>query len=197
MRETWVQSLGREDSPGEGNGNPIFLPGKSHGRRSLVGYSPRGCKESDTTELLHFHFHSWETLWTARRSNQLILKEINPEYSLEGLMMKLKFQYFGNLMQRANSLQKLYVKSLHTMYVCTKKIFKIQINLSLDAGKDWRQEEKGTTVDKMVGWHHQLKGHEFEQAPAEGKGQGRPACCSPWSCKESDTTEQLNWTELR
>jgi len=84
------------------------LPGKSHGRRSLVGYSPRGCKESDTTELLHFHFHfhSWETLWTARRSNQLILKEINPEYSLEGLMMKLKFQYFGNLMQRANSLQK-------------------------------------------------------------------------------------------
>ena len=106
MRETWVQSLGQEDSPGEGNGNPLFLPGKSHGQRSLVGYSPRGCKESDMTGLLHFHFHSWETLWTARRSNQLILKEINPEYSLEGLMMKLKFQYFGNLMQRANSLQK-------------------------------------------------------------------------------------------
>ena len=68
--------------------------------------------------------------WTARRSNQLNLKEINPEYSLEGLVLKLKIQYFGHMMQRADSLEK------------------------TDAGRDWGQEEKGTTEDEVVGWHH-------------------------------------------
>ena len=62
-----------------------------------------------------------------------------------------------------------------------------------DAGKDWRQEEKGTTEDEMVGWHHQLDGHEFEQALEVGDGQKSLACCSPWGHKESETTE---WTEL-
>ena len=61
-----------------------------------------------------------------------------------------------------------------------------------DAGKDWRQEEKGTTEDEMVGWHHWLNGHEFEQAPGDGEGQGSLVCCSPWGCKESDMTEWLN-----
>ena len=65
-----------------------------------------------------------------------------------------------------------------------------------DAGKDWRQE-KGTTEDEMVEWHHRLNGHEFEQGPAVGDGQGGLACCNPWGRKESDTTEQLNWTEGR
>ena len=65
-----------------------------------------------------------------------------------------------------------------------------------DAGKDWRQEEKGTTEDEMIAWHHRLNGDEFEQAPGAGEGQGCLACCSPWGCKESDTTERLNWTEL-
>ena len=69
--------------------------------------------------------------WTARRSNQSILKEISPEYSLEGLMLKLKLQYFGHLMQRTDLLAK-----------------------DPDAGKDLRQEEKGTTENEMVGWHH-------------------------------------------
>ena len=64
-----------------------------------------------------------------------------------------------------------------------------------DAGKDWRQEEKGKTEDEMVGWHHPLDGHEFDQAQRVGNGQGSLACCSPWDHKESDTTEQLNWTE--
>ena len=66
----------------------------------------------------------------------------------------------------------------------------------LDAGKDWRQEEKGMTEDEMVGCHHQFNGHEFKQAPRVGDGQGSLACCSPWGRKESDTTEWLNWTEL-
>ena len=63
-----------------------------------------------------------------------------------------------------------------------------------DAREDWRQEEKGITEDEMVGWHHWLDGYEFEQAPGVGDGQGSLAYCSPWGCKESDTTEQLNWT---
>ena len=64
-----------------------------------------------------------------------------------------------------------------------------------DAGKDCGQEEKGTTEDEMVGWHHQLNGHEFEQALGVGDGQGGLACCSPWGRKESDMYEQLNWTD--
>ena len=75
--------------------------------------------------------------WTARRPNQSTLKEINPEYSLEGLMLKLKLQYFGHLMRRADSLEK------------------------TDAGKERGQEEKGMTEDEMVGWHHQIDGHGF------------------------------------
>ena len=66
-----------------------------------------------------------------------------------------------------------------------------------DAGKDWRQEEKGTTEDETVGWYHWLDGHEFEQAPGVGDGQGSLACCSPWGLKQSDMTEQLNWMELK
>ena len=69
--------------------------------------------------------------WTARRSNRSVLKEINPEYSLEGLMLKLKLQYFGHLMRKSQLIRK-----------------------DPDAGKDWRQEEKGMTEDEMVGWHH-------------------------------------------
>ena len=66
-----------------------------------------------------------------------------------------------------------------------------------DAGKDWRQKAKGTTEDEMVGWHHWHDGHEFEQAPGVGDGQGGLACCDSWGLKELDTTEWLNWTELK
>ena len=106
---------------------------------------------------------------TARRSNQSILKEISPEYSLEGLMLKLKLQYFGHPRQRTDSFRK-----------------------DPDAGKDWGQEEKGGAEDGMVGETHQLNGHEFEQTLGDGEGQGGLVCCSPWGHKESDTTERLN-----
>ena len=66
-----------------------------------------------------------------------------------------------------------------------------------DAGRDWMQEEKGTTEDEMAGWHHWLDGHEFEWSPGVCDGQGGLACCDSWGCKESDTTERLNWTELK
>ena len=77
--------------------------------------------------------------WTARRSNQSILKEISPGCSLEGLMLKLKLQYFGHLMRSVDSLEK-----------------------TLMLGRDWGQEEKGTTEDEIAGWHHRLDGHESE-----------------------------------
>ena len=63
-----------------------------------------------------------------------------------------------------------------------------------DAGKDWGQEEKGTTEDEMVGWHEKFNGHEFEQGPGVSDGQGSLVCCSPWGCKVSDSNERLNWT---
>ena len=110
--------------------------------------------------------------WTASRSNQSLLKEINPGTSLEGLMLKLKLQYFGHLMRRVDSLEK------------------------TDAGRDWGQEEKGMTEDEMVSWHHRLDGCEFEWTLGVGDGQGGLACCDSWGRKESDTTEWLNWTEL-
>ena len=66
-----------------------------------------------------------------------------------------------------------------------------------DAGKDWGQEDKGTTEDEMVGWHHRLNGHEFGEAPGVGDEQGGLACCGSWGHKESDTTDQLNGTELK
>ena len=108
-------------------------------------------------------------LWTAKRSNQSILKEISPGCSLKGLMLKLKLQYFGHLMQRADSLEK-----------------------DTDAEKDGGQEKKGMTEDEMVGWHHRLNGHGFGWTPGVGDGQGGLACCGSWGCKESDMTEQLN-----
>ena len=88
-------------------------------------------KKAEHQRIDTFELWCWRRLlrvpWTARRSNQSVLKEINPEYSLEGLMLKLKLQYFGQLMWRANSFRKDH-----------------------DAGKDWRWEEKGTTEDEMV-----------------------------------------------
>ena len=100
-------------------------------------------KKAERWRIDAFKLWCWRRLlrvpWTAKRSNQSILKEINHEYSLEGLMLKLKLQYSGHLMQRVDSLEK-----------------------NPDAGKDWRQEEKGTTEEEMVGWYHRLNGHEFE-----------------------------------
>ena len=112
-------------------------------------------------------------LWTARRSNQSILKEISPGCSLEGLMLKLK---------------------LLILWLPDAKSW--LIGKDPDAGRDWGQEEKGTTEDEMVGCHHWLSGHGFGWTPEVGDGQGGLACCGSCGCKESDMTEQLNWTEL-
>ena len=119
-------------------------------------------KKAEHRRIDAFELWCWRRLlrvpWTARRSNQSILKEISPEYSLERLMLKLKLQYFGHLMGRADSLEK------------TPRLGKIES----------RRRREG---QKMVGWHHRLDGHEFEQAPGDGAGQGNLACCSPWGHK--------------
>ena len=97
--------------------------------------------------------------WAARRSNQSILMEINPEYSLEGMMLKMKMKMIlGRLVGRADLLER---------------------------SRGWeRQEEKGMTDDDMIGWHHQLNGHEFGQTPGDSEGQRELACCNPWGHKE-------------
>ena len=97
--------------------------------------------------------------WTARRSNQSILKEIIPEYSLEGLMLKPKLQYFGHLMRRTESLEK-----------------------TLMLGKIEGRRRSGTTEDEMVEWHHRLDGHGFEQAPGVGDEQGSLGVLQSMGC---------------
>ena len=102
--------------------------------------------------------------WAARKSNHSILTEINTDYSSKDLMLKLKLQYFGHLMRRTDSLEK-------------------TLMLGKTEGK-----EKRVTEGEMVGWHHRLNGHKFEQTLGDSEGQGSLACCRPWSHKGSDTT---------
>ena len=132
-------------------------------------------KKAERQRIDAFELWCWRRLlrvpWTARRANQSILKEISPGCSLEGLMLKLKLQYFGHLMQRADWFA--------------------------DAGKDWRQEEKGMTEDEMVGWHHRLYGHGFGWTPGVGDGQGGLVCCGSWGCRvRHDWAIELNWTKV-
>ena len=107
-------------------------------------------------------------LWTIRRSNQSILKEINSEYSLEGLMLKL--QYFGHLMWRADSPEK-----------------------TLMLGKTEGKRKRGRQGNEMVRWHHWLNGRESEQTPGIGDGQGSLVCCSPWGSQSQ--TRLSDWTD--
>ena len=135
-------------------------------------------KKAERRRIDAFELWCWRRLlrvpWTPRRSNQSILREINPEYSLEGLMLKLKLklQYFGHLIQRNDSSEKI-----------------------LMLGTIEGRRGKGTTEDEMVGWHHSLDGHEFEQAPQTGDGQGDLVCCNPCGCRVwHNWATKLNWT---
>ena len=127
----------------------ITFPKKVHLVKAMVfpvvmyAYESWTIKEAEHQRIDAFELWRWRRLlrvpWTARRSNQSILKEISPEYSLEGLMLKLKLQHFGHLMQRTGLIWK-----------------------APDAVKDWRHKEKGMTEDEMVRWHHRPNGHEFK-----------------------------------
>ena len=120
-------------------------------------------KKAECRRIDAFELWCWRRLlrvpWTARRSNQSMLMEISPEYSLEGLMLKLKLQYLGHLMRRTDLVEKTLM------------------------------EEKGTTEDEMEGWHHRHNGHGFGWTPGVCDGQGGLACCCSWGRTESDTTE--------
>ena len=105
--------------------------------------------------------------WTARRSNQSILREINNEYSSERLMLKLK------------------------LLIWSPDVNNQLIGKDLDAGKEPKQKEKSVSEDEMAGWHYRCNGHELGQTPGDGEGQEGLACCSPWGCKESDKIGQL------
>ena len=126
-------------------------------------------KKAECQRIDVFKLWCWRRLlripWTAWRSNQSILKEIKPEYSLEQLMLKLKFQYFSHWMQRADSLES---------------------TLMLEKIEGRREGE-----DEMVGWHHRLNGNEYEQTLGDGEWQGSLVHCSPWGHKKLNTTEQF------
>ena len=136
-------------------------------------------KKAECRRIYAFELWCWKRLlrvpWTTGRSNQSIWKEINLEYSLEGLMLKLKLQYFGHLMRRTDSLEK------------TLKLVKIEGRRR----RGWQRRE-------MVGWHHRLDGHEFESTPGVGDGQGGLACCKSMGSQRvgHDRTELRDWTEL-
>ena len=143
----------------------------------MCGWESWTIKKAEHERIDAFELWYWRRLlrvpWTARRSNKLILREINPEY----LWKEWCWSWSSN-----------------TLTTWSK-----ELTLRKDpvAGKDWRQEEKGMTEDEVLGWHHWLNGHEFEQTLGDGEGQGGLVCCGSWGRKESDTTEQLNWTELK
>ena len=158
----------------------IALPTKVHLVKAMVfpvvmyGCESWTIKKAECQRIDAFELCYWRRLlrvpWTARRSNQSILKEISPECSLERMILKLKLQYFGHLMWRTDSLEK-----------------------TLMPGKIEGRRRRGRQ-DEMVGWHHRLSGHQFEQAEGVGDGQGSLACCSPWGHKE--WIRLSNWTEI-
>ena len=128
-------------------------------------------KKNECQRIDAFELWFWRRLlrvpWTSRRSNQSILKEISPEYSWEGLILKLKFQYFGHLMGRTDSLEK-----------------------TLMLGKIESRRRRGWQR------HHRLDVHVWTSSRSWWWGQGSLVCCSPWGHKELDTTEWLNWTDI-
>ena len=152
-QEMWVWSLGRED--------PLEKEMATHS--SILAWripwmeEPGGLQSTGSQRV----GHDWATTSIHFTS---ILKEINPEYSVDDETPILWPPESNNWL----------------------------IRKSPDAGKDWGQEEKWTAEDEMVGWHYWLNGHDFEKALGIGDGQGSLGCCSPWGCKESNVTEQLN-----
>ena len=143
---------------------------------AMYGCKSWTIKKSEHWRIDAFELSCWKKLlrvpWTARRSNQSILKEISP-----GIL--------GRTDAKAET---------PILWPPLVKIW--LIGKDSESGKDWEQEEKGTTEDEMARWHHHLDGHEFQWTLGVGDEQGGLACCNSWGHKELDTTERLNWTEL-
>ena len=141
----------------------------------MYGQESWTIKKTECWRIDAFELWCWRRLlrvpWTARRSSQSILKEISPEYSLEGLVLKLKLQYFGHLMWRPNSFEK-------------------TLMLGKTEGRRRRRRQSMRWLDGIT------NGHAFEQTLGLDDGQGGLACCDSWGHKELDTTERLNWIHL-
>ena len=222
--DPWVRKISwrREWLP-----TPGFLPGEFHRQRSLVGYSPWDCKESDMTEwlslslilylpvdsfivpMLHLGGTSVALLIAVCcccccclvAKSYLTLCEPK-DYSLQGSSVLgisqariLEWVVISFFMIAVYPVPKMLVA--HGIEAAAPILWPPDaknwlIGKDPDAGKDWRQEEKGRTEGEMVGWHHQLDEHEFEQAQGVGDEQGSLAWFSPWDHKKSDTTEWLN-----
>ena len=158
----------------------ITLPTKVHPVKVMLfpgvmyGYKSWTIKKVESQRIDAFELWCWRRLlrvpWTARRSNQSILKEISPEYSLERLMLKLKLQYCGHMRWRTDPVEK-----------------------TLMLGKIEGRRRRGWQRMRWFGQHHWLDGHEFKQAPRVGDGQGRLVCCSPWGRKRLSDWTELNW----
>ena len=148
----------------------------------MYGYESWTIKKAEPWRIDDFELWCWRRLlrvpWTARKSNESILKEISPEYSLEGLMLKLKLQYFGHLMQRTDSLEK------------TLMLGKIEGRRR----RGWQRMRWLDGVGWSDSWTLRIDEHEFEQAPGVSDGQGSLVCCSSLGLKELDMTEGLDWT---
>ena len=162
----------------------ITLPTKVHLVKAMVfpvviyGCESWTVKKAESQRIDAFELWCWRRLlrvpWTARKSNQSILKEIDQSWV-----------FFGS-----NDAK------VETPILWPPHVKSWLIGKDSDAGRAWGQEEKGTTEDEMAGWHHGLDGHKFGWTPGAGDRQGGLECCNLWGRKESDTTEQLNWTEL-
>jgi len=136
-------------------------------------------KKAECWRIDTFELWCWRQLlrvpWTARRSNQYILKEISPDYSLETLMLKLKLQYFWPPVWRTDSVEKPLIQR------------------KIEGGRRRGWQRMRWTEDEMVGWHHWLNGHEFEKALKVGNGQASPVCCSRWGHRVGP--DWVNWTD--
>ena len=159
----------------------ITLPAKVRLVKAMVfpvviyGCESWTVKKAEHRRIDAFELWCWRRLlrvpWTARKSNQSILKEI--------------WVFFGRNDAKAE-----------TLVLWPPHVKSWLIGKDFDAGRNWGQEKKGMTEDEMAGWHHWLDGREFEWTPGVGDRQGGLVCCYSWGHKESDTTDWLNWTEL-
>ena len=179
----------------QGNANQIHkkIPHLTPVRLAIIKKTNncwRACRKKRT--LIHCWWECklahqvWKTVWITLKKLKIELRS-NPQFYFWVLIWRNKLIQidFGRTVAKAETpiLWPPHAKSW-------------LIGKDSDAGRDWGQEEKGTTEDEMAGWHHRLDGHEFGWTPGVGDGQGGLACCSSWGRKELDTTEWLNWTPI-
>ena len=199
---------------------PVLLPGKSHGRRSLVGFSPWGREESDMTERLHFYF-SVSCIGEGNGNPLQCSCLENPRdgrawwaaiYGVAQSRTRLKWLSSRLFNNKESPLDCKEIQPVHsegdqpwdffgrtdakaeTPVLWPPHAKSWLIGKDSDDGRDWGQEEKRTTEDEMAGWHHWLDGRESEWTLGVGDGQGGLACCDSWDRKELDTTERLIWS---